>query len=163
MRNPQIYVSGKRPIETLKIDASYGVDASVAPYLLFHSLFRQVDRRPSGHEWRHLHLQGLPDDAAQLWTRCQGDLVKAPARRSVIEPTTPTINNVFSIQWKTDTSCVWICHESHWNQEVAEAVSKNEANPFIACCHYYLQHHLSIFIGNDLTVLYSLHVAVYSH
>ena len=36
--------------------------------------------RPSGYEWRHLPLQGLPDYAAQLWMLCQGDLVKAPGR-----------------------------------------------------------------------------------
>ena len=35
---------------------------------------------PGGHEWKHLPLQGLPDDAAQLWMWCQGDLVKAPVR-----------------------------------------------------------------------------------
>ena len=35
---------------------------------------------PGGHEWRHLSLQGLPDDPAQLRMWCQGDLVKAPGR-----------------------------------------------------------------------------------
>ena len=38
------------------------------------------ERHPSGHEWGRLPLQGLPDDAAQLWMHCQGDLVKAPGR-----------------------------------------------------------------------------------
>ena len=35
---------------------------------------------PGDHEWRHLPLQGLPDNTAQLWTQCQGDLAKAPGR-----------------------------------------------------------------------------------
>ena len=38
------------------------------------------ERYPGGHEWRHLPLQDLPDDATQLWTWCQGNLVKTPGR-----------------------------------------------------------------------------------
>ena len=67
-------------IETLKSDASWGADTSVAPLnLMFNSLFRQVDLAMND---ALVAMSGdtYPYRAAQLWMHCQGDLVKAPGR-----------------------------------------------------------------------------------
>ena len=52
------------PIETLKADASHGGDSSVEPAvpLPLQASGLGDERCPGAHEWRHLPLQGLPDD-----------------------------------------------------------------------------------------------------
>ena len=68
-------------IETLKANATHSEDTSMGPLnLLFYSIFRQMDlvMNDALVAMRHLPLQSLPDNAAQLWTWFQWDLVKAP-------------------------------------------------------------------------------------